>query len=204
MKGMAALLGALGGVLLAFGLLSSTVALFQPATDLTWILGNLIVGGVLVASSVGMSLDALRERLSSGEGKRVGKYGTSAIVTAMLGLAILGMIGFLSTRYSVRWDWSEAGIHTLTEQTLGLLDRLDDDVEFTAFFLPLESPSARDLLDRYDHVGERVSVRYVDPNAVPGMVEDLKLDPEVLARGLVRISLPRRAVAPLTLSGSLR
>ena len=108
MKGTAALLGALGGVLLLFGLLSSTVALFQPATDLTWILANVIAGVLLLFVSVGMSLDSLRERLSSGEGRRVGKYGTSAIVSTILGIAILGMIGFLSTRYSVRWDWSES------------------------------------------------------------------------------------------------
>ena len=36
-----------------------------------------------------MGLDDLRERMGSGEGRRAGKYGTSALLQAVIGLAIL-------------------------------------------------------------------------------------------------------------------
>ena len=48
MSGIPALLGGLGLVALCFGLLSAVLALFQPVTDLSWVIGNLAVGVLLV------------------------------------------------------------------------------------------------------------------------------------------------------------
>ena len=45
------------------------------------------------------------------------------------------------------------------------------------------------MLDRYDYASERINLRFVDPNAAPGLVEDLDLSSEDLARGVVNLSL---------------
>ena len=68
-------------------------------------------------SAAVMNVDALRERMSSGEARRAGKYGTSAVVSTLLAIALLGMLGFLSTRYHHRFDWSEQKVHTLSDQS---------------------------------------------------------------------------------------
>jgi ABC-type uncharacterized transport system involved in gliding motility auxiliary subunit len=190
MTGLAALLAGLGGVAIGFGLLSALIWLLQPYSDLTWIVGNLVIGIVLLGTAVFMSLDSLGERIRSGEGRRAGKYGTSAVVSTILGILILGFLGFLSTRYSARFDVSEAGVHTLAQQTTELLEDLDDTVTITAFFNESEAPPIRDLLDRYDFASEKIELRFVDPNAAPGLVDELGLSTEDLARGLVRFSLP--------------
>ena len=135
-----------------------------------------------------MSLDSLRERVRSGGGRRAGKYGTSAIVGALLGIVILGLLGFLSTRYHTRFDVSEAGVHTLAPQTTELLEGLEEDVQITAFFNESESPPIAGLLDRYSFASERVKLRYVDPNAEPGLVDELGLTTEELATGVVRFT----------------
>ena len=96
MTGKAALLGALGVVAIGFGLLSALMVLIQPLTDPLWIFGNLVLGAVLLGTAVFMSLDSLGERIRSGEGRRASKYGSSAIVSAVLGIAILGLVGFLT------------------------------------------------------------------------------------------------------------
>ena len=137
-----------------------------------------------------MSLDSLRERVRSGGGRRAGKYGTSAIVGALLGIVILGLLGFLSTRYHTRFDVSEASVHTLAPQTTELLEGLEEDVEITAFFNESESPPIAGLLDRYVFASERVKVRYVDPNSEPGLVDALGLTTEELAAGVVRFTVP--------------
>jgi len=192
MTGMAALLGGLGAVAIAFGLLIALLSVFQPvggATLAAWIWGNLVVGALLLAAALVSGFDGLRERLSSGEGRRVGRYGTSAILQTVLGLVILGILGALAELNSVRFDWTEQKIHTLTDQTREVLAGLERDVEATAFFSELEATRARDLLERYDYASERFGVRFVDPNARPDLVAALEIDEAELAEGLVRITL---------------
>jgi len=189
MTGTAALLAGLGVVAIGFGILSALMALLSPFTDPLWIFGNLVVGVSLLGAAVFMSLDSLRERVRSGGGRRAGKYGTSAIVGALLGIVILGLLGFLSTRYHTRFDVSEAGVHTLAPQTTELLEGLEEDVEITAFFNESESPPIAGLLDRYVFASERVKVRYVDPNSEPGLVDALGLTTEELAAGVVRFTV---------------
>jgi len=189
MTGIAALLAGLGVVAIGFGLLSALMALLQPYTDPIWIFGNIVVGVLLLGSAIGMSFDSLRERVRSTGARRAGAYGTSAIVSAVLGIVILGLIGFLSARYSHRFDVSEGGIHTMAPQSVELLESLEEDVLITAFFTETEAPPIRDLLDRYAYESERVQLRFVDPNSAPGLIDELGLSTEALASGLVRLSL---------------
>jgi len=177
MTGIGALLGGLGLVAVGFGLLSAMLALFQPVSSLNVliIVGNLAIGVVLLSAGLFMSFDKVRERLRSGEAKRVGKYGSNALVSTLLGIVLLGMGGYLANRHSVRFDWTESKVNTLTEQTLG-------------------------LLEKYSHASDRIQVRFIDPNSAPGLVEDLALDPEALARGLVRVQVGEDGVVVSELS----
>jgi len=183
------LLGGLGAVFVAFGAFSFVMALFQPVTDPTWVWGNLVLGVVLLGVSLATGLETIRERVRSGEGRRVGKYGTSAVLSTLLGIAILAMLAFLSVRYNVKWDWSEQKVHTLTSQSLNLLEGLDREVQIRAFFSELDAPPVRDLLERYAYASDRVDLDFVDPNVQPGVIEELGIDEEKLARGLIRISI---------------
>lgn len=189
MTGLAALLAGLGVVALGFGILSALLSLIQPFTDPLWIFGNLVIGIVLLIVAGSMNFESLRERIQSGGTRRASKYGSSAILTALLGVVLLGLLGFLSTRYATRFDVSEAGIHTLSPQTVELLEALPEDVSIIAFFSESEAPPVRDLLDRYAFASERIDLRFLDPNDVPGLVDELGLTTEDLSRGIVRLAL---------------
>lgn len=189
MTGHAALLAGLGVVAIAFGLLFAVLALVQPFTDPLWITGNLAAGIALLGAALFMSRDSLGKRLRSGGGRRAGKFGTSAVLSAVLGILILGFLGFLAERYHKRFDVSEAGVNTLAEQTLALLDGLEQDVTITAFFGELESPALASVLDAYVYESDRVKVRYVDPNDDPMLVETLGITPEELSRGVLHLAL---------------
>jgi len=189
MTGLPSLLGALGLVALVFALVSFVIALLGVPTNLGWILTNLAFGILLLGSAAALNFEALRERLHSGEARRASKYGTSAIASTVLAIAILGMLGFLSTRYHVRWDWSEQGVHSLSDQSLKVLEGLDRDVEAVALFAPLDAGPVRELLDRYDYASDRFKVvAFADPNARPDLLQKYGITPERLGRGLVRIS----------------
>jgi ABC-type uncharacterized transport system involved in gliding motility auxiliary subunit len=189
MTGTAALLAGLGVVAIGFGLLSALLALLQPFTDPLWIFGNLVAGAALLGAAIFMSLDTLRERMRSGGSRRAGQYGTSAVVGTVLGIVILGFLGFLSTRYQHRFDVSEAGVHTLSPQTIGLLDGLEQDVSIKAFFREMETSDISMLLERYAFASDRVEVEYLDPNEEPVLVEELGLTADELSRGVLHISL---------------
>ncbi|MEZ4332919.1 MAG: GldG family protein [Myxococcota bacterium] len=199
MTGLPLLLAGLGVVALGFGLLTALLAVLQPFTDPVWIVGNLAVGLVLLVASVFMSLDTLRERLQSGASRRVGRYGTSAILQAVFGIVLLGLVAFLSVRHVERFDVSESKVHTLSDQTKSLLAGLDRDLQITAFFAESEAPPIRDLLDRYAFENpERVELAFVEPNDAPGLVEELGLGTEELSRGVVRLSLSSGEAITLT------
>ncbi len=198
MPGLPVLLAALGFVGLGFALLSFFVMLFSGSplqSDLAWIGGNLVVGLALLVAAAALNFDALRERLSSGEARRAGKYGGSAVASTLLGIAILGMLGFLGTRYSHRFDWTEQSVHTLSDQSRKVLEGLDSDVEVLALVPDLDQPPVRALLDRYAAVSERFRVEYADPNERPGQLQQYGITPDQLGRaGLVRIAIGGDAV----------
>ena len=192
MRGWAALIGALGFVALLFAVLALLLGLFQGgwgATDLLFLWGNVGVGLVLLASAFFASLDDLRERMHSGEARRVGTYGTSAIVSTILGVAILGLLGYLGTQNSVRYDWTEARVHSLSDQTRKILAGLERDVEVVALYSAIDRPQVRPLLERYQYASQRFHVTWADPTARPDLVEKLGITREQLTGGLLHVTL---------------
>jgi ABC-type uncharacterized transport system involved in gliding motility auxiliary subunit len=187
MRGWTSLLARLGGVFSVSALLMVLLWTVQPSLPLEWIAANGALGVGLLAVALVGSQGRLRERLRSGAARRVGKYGTSAVVSALASIAILGLLGFLSTRYSVRFDWTEQRVHTLAPQTLELLEGLDRDLEITALMNPLDATAARDLGERYAYASDRVRIRFIDPNERPDVVAGMELDEADLHRGLWRI-----------------
>ena len=193
MSGLPSLLVALGVVGVVFSLLSLLIVLFSGSglqMDFGWTLGNLVVGVALLVSAAAMNVDALRASLRSGGARRARKYGTSTVVTTVLGIALLGMLGFLGTRYHRQFDWTEQRIHTLSDQSRRVIAGLEADVKVQALVSRTEQAPMRDLLDRYAYESKRFRVEYADPIERPGLVESLGIAREQLDRdGLVRIEI---------------
>jgi ABC-type uncharacterized transport system involved in gliding motility auxiliary subunit len=188
MSGLPALLGALGLVAVFFGIANLIVGLFA-GIDPLWVGGNLAAGVVLLLVAGIRSVDSLRERLGSGEAKRAGRYGTSAVFGTVFAIGILWLLGFLATRYPVKFDWSEQKVHSLTDQTQKVLAGLTDDVQVLALYPEVEAGDVRDLLDRYSYASPHFKVEFADPNQRPDLIEKYKLPEEQLARGMVRVQL---------------
>ncbi|HVP28629.1 MAG TPA: Gldg family protein [Myxococcota bacterium] len=199
---MRSLLAPLGVVALVFALLSALLlaASGEFGGEVVWVYGNLAVGVVLLAAGLAANWSTWRERMRSGEARRAGKYGTSALLSTALAIAILGLLAFLAQRHPVRFDWSEAKVHSLSEQTRNVLAGLQQDVTVTALVPTLETAPVRDLLERYAYESPRFLVAYADPNARPDLVEKYKLQPEQLGNGVVHIEIGGNAVDVTELS----
>ena len=189
MTGVPALLLGLGTVFFVFGLLSVFLLLAGAPTDLVWIVGNFVIGVVLLVSAVVSNYDAIRERISSGEGRRIGRYGTSAVLQTVIAIFIVAALAFLANRYHHRWDLSEAGVHSLSDQTQKVLEGLEQDVQVVAFYPKTEQPAIRSLLDKYAYASPRFTAEYADPNQRPDLIERYAVAPEKLGEGLLRVAI---------------
>ena len=195
MTKFASLLGGLGAVAVVFALISFLIQLLSGGgvllqQDLIFSLANLVVGLALLAISLGSNLEQIRERMRSGEARRAGKYGTSAVLSTALSIALLALLAFLSTRYHQRWDWTEAKSHSLTDQTQKVLAGLDLPVKVTALFAQIAAAEAKALLERYSVAApEKFQVEYLDPQAQPGRLAELGIEGGRLEGGLLHVAL---------------
>ena len=184
---MPALLGALGLLSILFALAGFFMALIGAA-PLDWSILHGAVGVVLLGAAALINLDGLRERMTSGEARRAGKYGSSSLISTLLVIAILGMGAFLTNRYPKRFDWSEQRVHSLSDQTVKVLAALDQDVEALALFRRMGWEPVRDQLDRYAYASKRFKIiEIADPNEKPDLLERYGITPEQLGQGIVHL-----------------
>ena len=111
-------------------------------------------------------------------------------LSAILLVAICGLLAWLSTRYHHTADWTSGGRHTLSEASTALLTRLQGPVEITGYARP--DPELRglieDLIERFRRIKPDIGLRFVDPDKAPDEVRDLGIqtDGELVIRYAAR------------------
>lgn len=153
------------GVLLL--LAAGALYLFVPWLDrLRWALA---IAGVLLFL---VSLAANASQVGSVLGRRTTRYGIGAGAIAILALGIVVLANILSARHSARWDLTESARHSLSPQTVKVLQTLPMPVEAIAFYRA-DTPgrrTAEDLLKLYASTsGGKLTWRMEDPDRAPGL-----------------------------------
>jgi ABC-type uncharacterized transport system involved in gliding motility auxiliary subunit len=99
-------------------------------------------------------------------------------------LIMVGLLAWLSTRYSMEADWTRGGRNTLSLDSRQLLDEMPDDIHITAFATEnnVVREHIRDLLARYQRYKPGVDLQFVNPDAEPDRTRDLgiTMDGELL------------------------
>lgn len=116
-------------------------------------------------------LASARDTLKTFLGERSTKYGASAALYTVLFFAILAVVNYLSARHHHRFDLTEAGIYSLSPQSLGILQRLDKPLEVNAFVEAGSDPQLKELLDSYRYASDKVSYTIIDPDKQPDLAE---------------------------------
>lgn len=88
------------------------------------------------------------------------------LLTAVLGLVIVVLLNYISSRHYKRWDWTAHGLFTLSERSQQALKELDQDIEIYVFLGRDEQDFAdvETLLEEYKAVTDRIAVEWVDPD----------------------------------------
>ncbi len=132
-----------------------------------------IIGAVLDLIWVFSNPSALRRFLA----KRTTKYGTNTILMVVAVLAILVLVNTIVARHNLKWDLTEAKLHSLSPQSIKVLENLKDDVNIKCFFRKTSPDRAQveELLFNYRAVSPKFHFEFIDPDERPEEAEAARI-----------------------------
>jgi ABC-type uncharacterized transport system involved in gliding motility auxiliary subunit len=163
------ILGLLGwlGVALVF----AAVAIRFTRPEWQWYSGLALAG---LACTLLYVLSQWREVARSFSGREA-RFGTLAVASVAVVLAILVAINYLAARHNKRWDLTAAQQFTLSDQTRRVLESLERPVHLRVFARSDEFPTFRQRLDEYAHASRQVSVEYIDVERRPALANQYEV-----------------------------
>jgi ABC-type uncharacterized transport system involved in gliding motility auxiliary subunit len=99
------------------------------------------------------------------------------LVFTLLFLIATGLLAWLSTQYSHRFDWTYGQQHTLSEASRKVIDLVDGKVRVQSFVRDnkeLRQP-VTDLVDRYNAYRPVLSLEFINPDTHPDQVRELQI-----------------------------
>ena len=148
----------------------------------------LIVGILMFALYIYARPSEVRAAVTS----RGVRYGSNALVLTIAFIGIVGMVNFLGSRYTYRWDLTANKSNTLSDETVKVLNGLKEPVKATAFFTPnaqASQPDTENRLKLYASETDKFTYQFIDPQAQPQIAIDYKIQVDgtvVLERGTRR------------------
>ncbi len=96
--------------------------------------------------------------------KRQTKFAAYTSAYVLVVIAVLAAVNWLGNRHNKSIDTTANKRYSLSEQTEKIVKNLKQDVKISFWDSPEQFRGARDLLDRYDTLSEKLTVEYVDGN----------------------------------------
>ena len=97
------------------------------------------------------------------------------IIFLLLFLAVVGLLAWLSTRYSFDADWTASGRNTLSEASATLLTELTDPITITSY--ATEDNAVRqavsELVKKYQRYKPNLSLDFINPDLEPETIRNL-------------------------------
>ena len=143
------------------------VYLGTPGSARRWAVAMWVVG--VVAAAIGMLKGRDWSRIRS---SRSLYYGTSSTILTVAVVAIVVLINAIAQKdFHVRWDLTSERLYSLSEQTLSLLDEIDEDVTIYAFIREGDSRGRQivDLVREDVYRSDRLRLEQIDPDSQPGL-----------------------------------
>ncbi|MEQ9618044.1 MAG: GldG family protein [Deltaproteobacteria bacterium] len=100
-------------------------------------------------------------------------YGTNMLVSVISICGILIILNYIVLKTDIRVDLTEGKLYTASENTVSVIENLNDDVEVLAFFkdVGMERSQFQDLIKEYSRKSGRIKVSFVNPDKEPGIAK---------------------------------
>lgn len=106
------------------------------------------------------------------------------ILFVVLFLAVMGILAWLSTRYTYLADWTASGRNTLSPVSQAILDKLSGPIEMTSYARTGGNTrdSVREIIERYQRHKPDISLTFINPDTEPELVRklDIRADGELI------------------------
>ncbi|MEN6437180.1 MAG: Gldg family protein [Syntrophobacter sp.] len=133
----------------------------------------------------------------NGRRNRKWVYGSNTVISSIIFFAILVFIALIAERHPWRFDLTESGSFSLSEQSRNVLKGIEKPVEIKCFFSAAAPAQAqdksktKDLLETYRYFNKNINFEFVDPDVRPEIAKqyDVKTYGTVVLEGYDRKQL---------------
>ena len=131
----------------------------------------LILGAVLAVTGVIINRNNIRELL----GRRTTQYGLSSLAGILMVIVILVLANIILNNFNWRKDTTAGGQYSLADQTVKVLQNLEEDVNVTVFNTENRRRGTEDRLGEYEHYSGRFNWEFVDPDKNPEIAKQYNI-----------------------------
>ncbi|UCC40330.1 MAG: GldG family protein [Candidatus Aminicenantes bacterium] len=128
-----------------------------------------LAGVACLAVYVALNLSILKQSFK----RKSFLYSSNLLLVVVLVLGILVLINYFLARHHHRFDFTEAKLHSLSEQSVKVLKNLKNEVNAKCFFREgnFNKASMENLLNIYNYHSKKMKYEFIDPDKNPGMVK---------------------------------
>ncbi len=128
-----------------------------------------LVGLVSIMVYIFLNLSALKRSVS----RKSFLYSSNLLLIIVLVLAILVLVNYFFARHHHRFDFTEAKLHSLSDQSVKVLKGLKDEVLLKCFFRETHynRNKMENLLKNYAYHSKKIKYEFIDPDKNPGLVK---------------------------------
>lgn len=164
------ILGLLGWLGVALVFAAVAIRFLKPEWQ-PWYNGLAIAG---LVSTLLYILSQWREVARSFSGREA-RFGSLALGSIAVVLAILIGINYIASRRNKRWDLTAAKQFTLSDQTKKVLESLERPVVVRVFDRSENFERFRARLDEYRYVSDKITVEYIDVDRRPALANQYQV-----------------------------
>ncbi|MBM3312043.1 MAG: hypothetical protein FJY80_11100, partial [Candidatus Aminicenantes bacterium] len=139
-----------------------------PRTKLLY-LALAVLGAAAIAAYIALHAGELKQGLK----RKSFLYSSNLLLLIAVVLAILVVLNYLGARHHKRLDFTQAKVHSLSDQSIKVVKSLKADIVVKCFFTEGNMGRRRmeDLLKIYAYHSPRVKVEFIDPDKNPGLLK---------------------------------
>lgn len=100
-------------------------------------------------------------------------YSSNLVMIIVLVLGILVLVNMFFSRHHARFDFTEAKVHSLSDQSKTVLKNLKDEIRIKSFFREDNylRPQMENLMKIYTYHSNKIKHEFIDPDKNPGLVK---------------------------------
>ena len=127
----------------------------------------IVIGGVLVVASLVLKSAEIRASL----GRRSARFGINSTASIVFLVGILAFVNYLGAQHVRRVDTTSEKIYSLSDQSLGMVQQVKQDLHIKAFYPGGDYAPARELLDLFKSRNNKFLYEFIDPDKQPQIAQ---------------------------------